>query len=133
MLAFTSQATKDKLEMQHVYATYMFVSHGKVWNSGRLSACLRNWFVWDLKVPFGLHLHHHFAQAQQCTFLSYEKDNELYKIAHNVMGHGSELTNLHYACEAQDLILDTSERGRMEQVGRDWIEKVHKLDVSIAH
>ncbi|KAH0826467.1 hypothetical protein J3R83DRAFT_5468 [Lanmaoa asiatica] len=130
-LGFASQfAIGDKLRIQNLYATYIFVSHGKVWDSGRLSASLHNWFVRELKVPFGLHLHRHFAQALQRKYLSYEKDDGLYKIANKVMGHGSQLADLHYAREAQDLNLDASERGRMEQVGRDWIEKVHRLEVS---
>ncbi|KAG9317943.1 hypothetical protein JVU11DRAFT_2176 [Chiua virens] len=131
MLAFASNAPAgDRLEIQNTYATYIFVSHGKVWNSARLSASLRSWFLRELKVPFGLQLHRHFAQALQRRFLSYKKTNELYKTANDVMGHGSEVADHHYARETDDLNLDTSERHRMEQVGVDWITKVHKLDVS---
>ncbi|KAG9308007.1 hypothetical protein JVU11DRAFT_12724 [Chiua virens] len=113
----------DRLEIQNTYATYIFVSHGKVWNSARLSASLRSWFLRELKVPFGLQLHRHFAQALQRRFLSYKRTNELYKTANDVMGHGSEVADHHYARETDDLNLDTSERHRMEQVGVDWITK----------
>lgn len=128
--AFTSALTTEgKLEIQKVYATYIFVSHGKVWNSTKLSACLRNWFNRELKVPFGTHLHRHFAQALQRRFLSYEKENQLSVTANKVMGHGSDVADLHYAREPQDLLLDTSERRRMEQVGMDWINKVHRFNI----
>lgn len=132
MFAFTSRVTGNKLEIQKIYNTYMFVSYGKVWDSETLSACLRNWFLQKLKVPFGLHLHRHFAQALQRMFLSYKQDNELAKVANLVMGHGSEVADLNYAREAQDLSLDTSTRRRMEQVGSDWIKKIHKVEVSPA-
>ncbi|KAH0835419.1 hypothetical protein J3R83DRAFT_9045 [Lanmaoa asiatica] len=109
--AFSSKAALgNKLEIQNVYSTYIFVSHTKVWNSARLSDGLHNWFLHKLNVPFGLHLHRHFAQALQRRFLSYEKCNELHKTANNVMGHGSELANLHYAREMEDLNLNASER-----------------------
>ncbi|KAG9310527.1 hypothetical protein JVU11DRAFT_9070 [Chiua virens] len=131
-LAFTSQTIGDKTEIQNIYSTYLFVSHGKMWDSSRLSTSLHAWFLRELKVPFGLHMHRHFAQALQRKFLSYAERNELNNTANNVMGHGRELADLHYARETQDLNLDTSERCRMEQVGVDWIARVHKLEVSLS-
>lgn len=129
-LALTSLSIGETSNTQAVYRTYMFVSHGEVWDSGVLSACLRRWFSRHLKVPFGLHLHRHFAQALQRHFLSYENETELAKVANEVLGHGLEVASHHYAREAEDLCLDSNIRRRMEKVGSDWIRKVHRIEVS---
>lgn len=129
-LAFTSLNIENTLEIREVYFTYMFISHGKVWDGNTLSACLRRWFLRELDVPFGLHLHRHFAQALQQQFLRYEKDHELADVANEVMGHGREVADYNYAREGQDLSLDSTKRRKMEIVGYDWISQVHGIEVS---
>jgi hypothetical protein len=81
----------------------------------------------ELDVPFGLHLHWHFAQALQRQFLRYEKDHELADVANEVMGHGWEVADYNYMQEGQDLSLDSSKRRKMEIVGYDWISQVHGM------
>ncbi|KAI6025371.1 hypothetical protein PISMIDRAFT_16882 [Pisolithus microcarpus 441] len=130
-LALASQTVYRKEEVHDIHNTYVFVTMGKIWASDKLSAALRSWFTHNLRVPFGLNLHRHFAQALQRKFLSYEKGSNLAKAANRAMGHGEEVADLNYAREAGDLSMDVSGRWMMERVGADWL-RLHHVDVGKA-
>ena len=127
--AFTNQLVEGKKEVKEIYGTYIFVSSGKVWDSGMLSAALKAWFTRQLRAPFGLNLHRHFAQALQRKFLVDEKEDIVGKMANHGFGHGQEVAGLNYARESGDLSVDTTLRQMMEKVGARWI-KMHGIQVS---
>ncbi|KAG6371750.1 hypothetical protein JVT61DRAFT_9101 [Boletus reticuloceps] len=128
--AFTSQVTeRDRQAIREVYGTYIFISNTKVWDSCKLSAALKAWFIRELQVPFGLSLHRHFAQALQRKFLTDKNKNMIEKVANQGFGHGQEVAGLNYAREGGDLNIDATARQMMERVGAGWIQ-MHGIQVS---
>ncbi|KAF8121677.1 hypothetical protein EV363DRAFT_1139096, partial [Boletus edulis] len=133
MMAVLSHAPgQDEEQIRENYSTYMFVIAGKLWKKNGLSMALKAWYMKWLKVPFGLNLHRHFAQALQRKFHSYrnqDSESSLEEVANKGFGHSREVADVNYAREPGDLAIATSDRQRFEEVGTAWIEW-YGIDIS---
>ncbi|KAF8432914.1 hypothetical protein L210DRAFT_3650015 [Boletus edulis BED1] len=130
MMAVMSEFASDSAEtIYNNYSTYMFVSFGKVWDSNRLSAAIKEWFTTNLDVPFGLNLHRHFAQALQRKFHSHQTTDAHGDASNRGFGHSAEVADLNYARQPGDLTIGISERQKYEVVGMSWLNW-HEIDIS---
>lgn len=130
MMAVMSDFASDGAEtIYNNYSTYMFVSFGKLWDSDRLSAAIKEWFTDNLNVPFGLNLHRHFAQALQRKFHSHQTTDVHGDAANQGFGHSAEVADFNYARQPGDLMVGVSERQKYEVVGISWLNW-HEIDIS---
>jgi hypothetical protein len=65
----------QNLKVKKLYSTHLFVTYGQEWDSPKLSLLLKTWWMKNMKLPFGLNLHHQFTVGLQHKFLSYPKNN----------------------------------------------------------
>jgi hypothetical protein len=124
VLQFYAPTEEAVAAVTEIYSARLFVSYGKAWNADKVSQIIQKWFTATLRVPFGMRLHRHFAQALQRRYISYKEDGSLGAVANLAFGHNAETAEMHYAREEGNLTIPSSLQMKFEQIGADWI-KIH--------